>query len=196
MIERLKAETLIYQAWLRSAIIMSVTRHNDIMFWCVRIGCERGRAAVRRWLYCCSPNGGRCRGYVLSHRPLVSLRFNQYRATIFLQFPPIQISCVNELILAHRRSAGWRWSSLNNTASIKLALSVAGCVSADTILLMLNGQPLDEEPREITPRNGESLKLNRVRFWCVSGKAQADSLGHTQHGSETQQLRGWFERTR
>jgi hypothetical protein len=103
---------------------------------------------------------------------------------------------VNELILAHRWSAGWRWSSLNDTASIKLALSVAGCVSADTILLMLNGQPLDEEPREITPRNGESLKLNRVRFWCASGKSQADLPGHTQHGSETQQLRGWFERTR
>ena len=47
---------------------------------------------------------------------------------------------------------------------------------------MLNGQPLDEEPREITPRNGESLKLNRVRFWCASGKSQADLPGHTQHG--------------
>ena len=50
--------------------------------------------------------------------------------------------------------AGWQWSEIESTASVRLALGFKGNVAADTIELTLNGVSLAGEPREYTPRNG------------------------------------------
>jgi hypothetical protein len=59
-----------------------------------------------------------------------------------------------------RGMAGWEWAELPSTATMHLMLSFRNIVAADSIVLTLNGESLDQESREYMPRNGNRGKFD------------------------------------